>query len=292
MQSAFFGQYLLNKGLINAQQLAKALALQEVMNKRTGDLAIELGLLNRQQVRAIVELQKKEDIYFGEAAKKLLLMTKPQVDALLKIQKERHVYIGDAVVKLGYIGEEQREKALMSYVEEQNENAATITPYCYPESISPLRPFIEKFTLYTIKIMQRMCGTFTKFNNYKMIENEPLLAAIYISVDCRYTQKKGAVYYTLFMCEEMEKIITAKICRNEEMKAEHIAKEAMLSELVNIICGLSCDSLQDFTLLSAGVPKITTADPRPTFPAERKTMLVSLISPYGQIEFMLNFIGL
>ncbi len=71
MNNAFFGQYLLNRDIINAQQLAKTLTTHEVLNKKIGNLAIARNLLDEKQIKAILALQKKK-IYFSEKAHKNL----------------------------------------------------------------------------------------------------------------------------------------------------------------------------------------------------------------------------
>ena len=60
MGNEFFGQYLLSQGLLDAQQLAKALTAQEVLKKKLGELAIAKNMLEEQQVREVFDLQKKE----------------------------------------------------------------------------------------------------------------------------------------------------------------------------------------------------------------------------------------
>lgn len=69
MSAAFFGQFLLNKGLIDAQQLAKALTAQEVLNKKLGELALAKNLLSEKQVREILTLQKKKTCFLVKERK-------------------------------------------------------------------------------------------------------------------------------------------------------------------------------------------------------------------------------
>lgn len=289
MKSVFFGQYLLNKGLINAQQLTKALTEQETLNKRLGDLALEKKMLNGEQIKKISELQKKEDILFGEGAKKLGYLTQERIDNLLQIQKEKHLYIGDALVSLGYLTKKQRDEALADFITEQNESSKIITPFIYPETLSKQSPFIEKFTSCTIKLLQRMSGIYVKFDRYEIKEKETPLEAFSIQADLIDPEGKCVMRYILLLGEEMAKIIYAKICKHDNMKTEEVSAQEIFYELTNIICGISCANLQSYARLRTSVPKILSNKSRSVLNENEKTVLVSLITSYGQIKFMLVF---
>lgn len=289
MKSAFFGQYLLNKGLINAQQLIKALNEQEALNKRLGDLALEKKMLNEEQIKKISELQKKDDIFFGEGAKKLGYLSQEQIDNLLQIQKEKHLYIGDALVSLGYLTKQQRDEALADFIIEQNESSKIIAPFISSETLSKQRPFIEQFTSCTIKLLQRMSGIYVKFDQYEIKEKETPLEAISVQADLIDPEGKCIMRYILLLGEETAKSIYVKICKHDNIKTEDVSPREIFYELTNIICGISCANLQSAARLTTSVPKILSDESRCALNENEKTILVSLITTYGQIKFMLVF---
>jgi CheY-specific phosphatase CheX len=119
MAVRFFGQFLLENGVINAQQLLAAIEFQEKMNLKFGDTAIQLRFLDKARLEQIFDLQRKEDIKTGEAGIKLGFLTESQVDQVLRAQKNSHVMIGGALVKTGALAEAQLSEQLQAFKKDQ-----------------------------------------------------------------------------------------------------------------------------------------------------------------------------
>ena len=119
MAVRFFGQFLLENGVINAQQLLEATSYQEKMNLKFGDTAIQLGLLDKDRLAKIFALQRSEDIKTGEAGIKLGFLKKAQVDQVLRAQKNSHVMIGAALVKTGALTDAQLSEQLQVFKKDQ-----------------------------------------------------------------------------------------------------------------------------------------------------------------------------
>ena len=120
MPVRFFGQFLLENGVIDARQLLAAITYQEKTNLKFGDTAIRLGLLDEQKLAKIFALQRSEDLKSGEAAVKLGLLTQQQVDQVLRAQKNSHVMIGEALVKTGALDEQKLSRQLELFKKEQD----------------------------------------------------------------------------------------------------------------------------------------------------------------------------
>jgi hypothetical protein len=290
MSAAFFGQYLLSKGLLNAQQLAKALTAQEVMNKRLGELALETKLLSEQQVQEILKLQKREDLFFGQGAQKLGYLSQEQVDELVQLQSERHVCLGEVIVTLGYLSKEKRDQALTEYIREQNKREKTLPPFSYLEVFKKERPFIEKFTAHTIKIVQRMSGIFVKFDQYKEVQHTIELPAFAAQVDHFDAEGNSAIKYIMLLDETIAQVMHAKICKRNDVDEKEISHKESLCELLNIICCASCNSCQMFAQLKASVPTaIAEGLSSYSFEEKETVILVSLVTPYGPLRIILSF---
>lgn len=119
MAVRFFGQFLLENGVINAQQLLAAIEYQEKMNLKFGDTAIQLRLLDKARLEQIFALQRKEDIKTGEAGIKLGFLTESQVDQVLRAQKNSHVMIGGALVKTGALTDAQISEQIQAFKKDQ-----------------------------------------------------------------------------------------------------------------------------------------------------------------------------
>ena len=120
MAVRFFGQFLLENGAINAEQLLAALSYQEKTNLKFGDTAIQLDLLDKGQLAKILALQRSQDLRTGEAGVKLGVLTPAQVDQVLRAQKNSHVMIGEALVKTGALSDAQLSEQLQAFTKDQD----------------------------------------------------------------------------------------------------------------------------------------------------------------------------
>lgn len=128
MAVRFFGQYLLENGVIDAKQLLAAISYQEKTNLKFGDTAISLKLLSQEQLASIFALQRTKDLKTGEAAIELGYLTQDQIDQVLRAQKNSHVMIGEALVNTGALSKEQLERHLAAFKIDQE-------PYRVAENI-------------------------------------------------------------------------------------------------------------------------------------------------------------
>lgn len=289
MHAVFFGQYLLSQGIINAQQLTKALTAQEIINKNLGTLALSKNLLNSKQVQQILELQKSEDLYFGECAQKLGYLTQTQVDTLIQIQNEEHVCLGEVLVTLGYISKEIRDRSLADFIKEQNKQGKVLPPFYHLEAFSTEKPFIEKFTANTIKLLQRMSGIIVKLEKYETL-NQTIEPAFFTAKVDHFDQKgKCVLRYILLLDKEIAESMHLKVCLRNNVDAINMPCAESLIELLNIICCSSSNSCQSLAQITASVPQLLEGNLF-NFDLNSKTILVSLISPYGKIQFVLSFL--
>lgn len=120
MFSQYFGHYLLNKGLINTEQLKDALALQSETHVKLGVLSVNAGYMTPSQVDEVHEKQKQVDKRFGEIAIEFGYLTDAQLDQLLSGQKQNHLILGQALVDLGVLNIDQFSTALNNYKKEHS----------------------------------------------------------------------------------------------------------------------------------------------------------------------------
>ena len=121
MAAKFFGQFLLEKGVIDAQQLLRALEIQRVSNPALGELACEKGMLTADQAQVINERQRREDKRFGDLAQSMGLLTADEVGVLLDEQKSRRKLFGEILVEEGFLDRERLEAELRDHAGERDE---------------------------------------------------------------------------------------------------------------------------------------------------------------------------
>lgn len=115
MFTQLLGHFLLNKGIITAEQLAAALEAKNNVKVRLGALAIDAGLMNAAQVDAVHEEQKRVDKRIGDIAVDMGYLSRENVDELLAKQKTANLVLGQALIDLGYLTNAQFEEALAQY---------------------------------------------------------------------------------------------------------------------------------------------------------------------------------
>jgi CheY-specific phosphatase CheX len=118
MFTQYFGNYLLNKGLITPEQLADALDYQRSVHLKLGVLAVNAGCMTPAQVETVHNMQKKVDKKFGELSIELGYIDEEQLKALLNTQKQGHLMLGQALIDRRYFTLEQLQAALDSYKKE------------------------------------------------------------------------------------------------------------------------------------------------------------------------------
>jgi hypothetical protein len=99
----FFGQFLIQSGAINADQLRQALDLMERTNPPLGKLAVRAGYLSEEAADSFSEEEAATGQPFAELVSDLGALTSRQLDDLLKEQAGLRLGLGDALLALGFL---------------------------------------------------------------------------------------------------------------------------------------------------------------------------------------------
>jgi len=99
----FFGQFLIERGEIDAGQLREALECMQARNRSLGDLAIAAGLLAPEDAARLNAAQRKVDRPFGELAVAKGLLSREILERLVRHQREARLPLGEALVVLGHL---------------------------------------------------------------------------------------------------------------------------------------------------------------------------------------------
>jgi len=134
MVSKFFGQYLIDLGVISGYDLVRVLKLQEKYNLPFGGILIKMGMMTAEQTTEIYAAQKYDDLSFGELAVKNGFLTVEQLNRALKAKEEMHMRLGQALVALGVLGREQLDKHLKNF--EQQLKTSTVDDVVIPAGVS------------------------------------------------------------------------------------------------------------------------------------------------------------
>jgi hypothetical protein len=115
----FFGQYLIEQGVVDSDQLRAALKLMDEENRSLGELAEAGGILTAEESAKVNAQQRHCDIPFGELAVEMGLLSEEQVDYLIGFQEQTRLRIGQALVRMGTVPNERLHQLLVRFENEQ-----------------------------------------------------------------------------------------------------------------------------------------------------------------------------
>jgi hypothetical protein len=115
----FFGQYLIERGAVDSDQIREALKLMQRENRNLGMLAEAGGILTPEESAKVNSQQRHCDVPFGELAVEMGLLSEEQVDYLLGFQEQTRLRIGQALVRLDFLANERLHELLVQFENEQ-----------------------------------------------------------------------------------------------------------------------------------------------------------------------------
>jgi hypothetical protein len=117
MSNKFFGQYLLEKGVISKTQLLAAIDLQKASHLSLGQIAINKGYLTEEQAKQINTEQQRSDKRYGAIAVSMGLLKSRQVSEIFIAQQNARKFFGEILVEQKFLDK----TSLIDYLEEHAE---------------------------------------------------------------------------------------------------------------------------------------------------------------------------
>ncbi len=115
----FFGQFLIENGVVDSDQIRAALKLMEEENRSLGTLAEAGGILTAEEAVKVNAQQRTCDVPFGELAVEMGLLSEEQVEYLLGFQEQTRLRIGQALVRQGALANDRLLELLVQFENEQ-----------------------------------------------------------------------------------------------------------------------------------------------------------------------------
>jgi len=115
MFSVFFGQYLLNEGALNREDLNRLLDISKKTRVKLGVLAINSGLMTADNVNRVNQLQTKIDKRFGQISIDEGFLTEPELGILLSVQDSEHLKLSQTLIDQHIMSYEEVESYLKKY---------------------------------------------------------------------------------------------------------------------------------------------------------------------------------
>lgn len=273
----FFGQFLLERKVISAEQLLEATRLQREQNRTLGEIAVERRYLSRGDANMINREQRITDKRFGDLASELKLMTDGQIEEVVQLQWKGRLRIGEALVKLGHMGEDRLDAELQAFQHDQS-------PYDTDSVQLPdgaVEPeFLETCVDLTHKLLLRVGGLSSKLAPVEEMSGE--FDAGLCTVAIEFSDALSA-WYGLSVSDDVAQAIAKKILGDQFDITPEVAVDA-LCEFANIVCGNVCAKVsQGGRALEIGPP-----DPGWKPNADAGGIVAVMILPEGRCELRIQ----
>ena len=283
MAAKFFGQFLLERGVINREQLLQALELQRQSNPLLGEIAERMGLLNATDVRRINDQQRREDKRFGDIAVALGLLDEAQVGRLIAKQQASRKLFGEILLEIGALDADTLGRELDRH-REQREQAVDalqlgMTGHRYGE-LAP-RAAATATTLFG-RVLHLPCQLAALMSSAELAAM-PIAAQVLISGDRSFRLAIG--------CDEAMVLtigrgFLAGAVPPEIVDAE-LARDA-LGEFLNIVMGYVVKEQVDADQHYTASPPQFDRDPATIARDDADTLALRLTTPSGDIALLVG----
>lgn len=227
----FFGQFLLEKNIIKAEELLEAVKYQESQNLKFGEYALSKGYITKKDIDRILTEQKRTDMQFGELAVKMGILTPAQVKEILTLQSNDHILIGEALVKKGFITADALEQELALFRKDQSQYIPG--DVMVPDDIeNPL--IVRDFVDLTQKMLRRIANIIAKADKGVIRYTEP--RQNYVTI---LTRLQGSLTYEYIFSTSLavSKLIASGIIgENASGEPKEVISDGV-KEFCNIVCG-------------------------------------------------------
>lgn len=119
MAVKFFGQFLVEQGIVTGEALLNAIHLQDKNNLKLGEMAEALGLITPADIQRAHNAQMSKDMKLGDLLVEMGFLTLIQLNDIITRQKNTHLYIGEALVQIGALTSDELRNHLDAFKADQ-----------------------------------------------------------------------------------------------------------------------------------------------------------------------------
>ncbi len=244
MYAQFFGNYLLSKRAVTAEQVIQAMEEQHIRHLKVGTLAIHAGYMSTSQVDDILMRQSQnQGKRFGELAIEAGYLNKEQLESLLHQQIPIYLLIGQRLVENGALTNTQLDNLIISYQQEnqlsqlenatlQKENLHTLIRNLFLITYSDIPE-------YLIKYLSLLFNNLIRFIGEDFMPLNPILCQEYVTNHCYGQIINGEYSLTSYLdIEEDSAIAFASRYVKEDFTTFNEYVRASIEDFLNIHNGL------------------------------------------------------
>jgi len=225
----FFGHYLFDEGLLTNEQLVEAIDYQAKCNLSLGKLAVREDYITAAEADKINDKQRSLDKRFGEVAIELGLLSDEQIESLLAIQKKEKIFFGEILLRKNFLDEQTLNKAL-----EEFENTQKLEVIKLDEKVDALdKDGIIKTSIAILqKLYPRIVHDFIKLVEVDNQESSQLEGIVALQ------KMRGDMHldFALHVEDNTAMAISSKFLKMEVTEVDEMVEDIM-AEFVNVILG-------------------------------------------------------
>ncbi len=231
MAVKFFGQFLVEKGIVSREALLKAIELQETVNLKFGETALAMELISEADVERVHKAQWSADLQFGDMAVQLGIINETQMHQVLTRQKNSHLYLGEALIQVGALERESLDGYLQEFKVDQS-------PYVTDKTDIP--PGVINQEMWgmladlTYKMLGRIANLTVRPGQCQLVNHlapNCLIAAIEI------TGQLNARYLLSVSAGAREAIARAMLSQESLEGEPQELLDDTIAEFINVVCG-------------------------------------------------------
>ena len=290
MYTQFFGNYLLERGVVTQEQLFAAMQKQSNTRMKLGTLAIHAGYMTAVEVDNVIIQQTHKDMKFGELAVELGYLTNEQVVELLKSQSPDFLLLGQILVEDGVITNSDLENLILDYRSDNEMIDLDITATTH-ETIQKL---LTKFFVTSEIPPTRFGVMFVEllFNNFVRFVGEDFTILNCVECDaypvecCVKQTVNGDYSITSYLSMDKETAIEfASRYAGEPFDTYDEYVQASMEDFLNLHNGLFIVNVSNETSmeLTISAPEVVE-DPIIDF--EDRTYLFPVLYSFGTVRFI------
>lgn len=292
MYTQFFGNYLLQKGILTTKQLTDALSEQSKVHIKLGTLAIHAGYMTANEVDTVVGLQMQRDMKFGELAMENGYLTEEQVNTLLESQKPDYLLLGQVLIEQGILTNTQFENILIEYQSENEIYDLDLTAFQqkkFDEMISSLGTFANtEYEKHLAEYLQLFVNNLIRFigNDFTLLD--PIPCEEYPTVYTVFQKVYGNFDLNSYLdVNETTAIEFASRYANDSFADFNEYVSASLEDFLNLHNGLFTVNMSNAysSELMLTPPVVYT---NTVLAYDRPHFILPVIYPFGTINFVFS----
>jgi len=231
MAVKFFGQFLVEQGIVTNESLLNAINIQEKNNLKLGEMAISMGLVTPKEIEKAHNAQMTKDMKLGDLLVEMGFLTLIQLNDIITRQNNTHLYIGEALVQIGAMTNEQLQLHLDAFKVDQSEYISNGIDLPISSANNKIWEMTADLTYKMITRILDLQFRSGKCTIATVIPPNFMLAAMDFSGDVQ-------ARYMISVSEVLQQSIAKAILNEDSVDGEPVeVLEDTVMEFINVVCG-------------------------------------------------------